>query len=154
MQKINNIYFACSEDMKENYNLDHWDNPYPQDTLKRRINNGLVYKVIDDSGEFIGTFMLEKEYPQPYVDAAEPDDKSFRYLNRLAITPTIQSKGIGSKVLKQAEEIAKSEGAEVMRLDFLADYEQLEGFYLKHGYKHTGEGKTRRFTIAFMEKEL
>lgn len=154
LQKINDLYFACSEDMKYRYNLNHWENPYPQETLIRRIEEGLVYKIISESGNFIGTFMLEKEHPQPYIDAANPDNTSFRYLTRLAVSPSVQSKGVGSYALKEAENIAKSEGAEVMRLDFLANYEQLEKFYLKHGYKHTGKGNTKRFTISFMEKKL
>lgn len=153
IDRIKQIYYECSADMQTKFGLDHWSNPYPQDVLKRRINNGMVYMVLQHSIQ-IGTFMLVPEYPESYINAVEEDDTSFLYLSRLAILPETQSKGIGSRALGKAEEIAKSQGAEVVRLDILSNFKKLEKFYIKNGYNQIGTGKTRRFSITFMEKKL
>jgi len=153
IDRIKQIYYECSADMQTKFGLDHWSNPYPQDVLKRRINNGMVYMVLQHSIQ-IGTFMLVPEYPESYINAVEEDDTSFLYLSRLAILPETQSKGIGSKVLENAEKIAREQGAKVLRLDLLSNHKHLEKFYIKNGYKKIGTGNTRRFTISFMEKEL
>lgn len=153
IQELNALYDACSEKMKVEFNLNHWNNPYPRELLEKRIDKGTVYKV-NSNDQMIGSFMLEEEYPQPYINAINMDNVPFRYLTRLAVMPNTQSKGIGSKTLKQAEEIAKSQGAKIMRLDLLSEYPQLEQFYIKNGYKRIGIGKTRHFTVIFMEKEF
>ncbi len=50
-----------------------------------------------------------------------------------------RKKGIGTRILKHAEKIAKEKGAEVSMLDTF-DF-QAEQFYLKNGYKSIGEIK-------------
>lgn len=153
IDSLNKLFLLCSENMIKLFDLHHWENQYPQDLLKSRIENNLVYKVVSD-GNMIGCFMLEKDYPQPYLDAVPIDDKPFRYLTRLALLPELQQKGIGSDILKKSEDIAIKNGAVIMRLDMLENYEQLFRFYVKNGYKKIGTGHTRRYTIAFMEKDL
>jgi GNAT superfamily N-acetyltransferase len=137
--------------MKAKYNLNHWDSPYPQDLLEKRILNGIVYKIMSND-DFMGSFILEEEYPPPYIDSMSIDDIPFRYLTRLAVFPDHQLSGIGSWALRESEKIAKTSGAKIMRLDILAHYTQLAHFYEKNGYSKIGTGQTRRFTIAFYEK--
>ncbi len=57
----------------------------------------------------------------------------------LWVKENYRKKGIGTRILKHAEKIAKEKGAEVSMLDTF-DF-QAEQFYLKNGYKSIGEIK-------------
>ena len=57
----------------------------------------------------------------------------------LWVKENYRKKGIGTRILKHAEKIAKEKGAEVSMLDTF-DF-QAEQFYLKNGYKPIGEIK-------------
>lgn len=151
--RLNELYSRCSESMKRKYGLNHWDSVYPQDLLAKRINEGQVY-LVHKRDKFVASFMLVKEYPQPYIDALAVDSRPFTYLNRLAVFPELQGQGIGKWCMGQLESLAAKSGSEVLRFDILADYPQLRDFYTKLGYVQIGEGRTRRFSVQFYEKPL
>ncbi len=153
VERINDLYFKCSENMKQKFGLNHWDSPYPQDLLESRIKNNCVYVAYDDD-LFIATFMVVKEYPQPYIDAIGDDNIPFRYANRLAVLPELQGRGIGKWGMAQMEQISMDLGAKVLRLDALSNHEILLRFFKNLGYEITGIGKTRRFQVVFHQKFL
>ena len=55
----------------------------------------------------------------------------------LWVKEEFRNKGIGTKILKHAEEIARKKGASIAMLDTF-DF-QAEGFYKKQGYEVVGE---------------
>lgn len=153
IEMIEQIYFQCSEDMKLQFNLNHWESPYPKDILSERIASNSVYKLVRGN-DIIATFMLTSEYPNTFADYIGIDETPFLYLSRLAVIPDRQSKGIGSYCLSYAEQIAKEKGAQVIRLDVLSNHTLLLNFYIKNGYRRLGSGNTRRFKIEFFEKKI
>ena len=60
-------------------------------------------------------------------------------INILWVKEGYRKKGVGTRILKHAEKIAKEKGAEISMLDTF-DF-QAEEFYLKNGYKPIGEMK-------------
>lgn len=58
------------------------------------------------------------------------------YIKIFWIDENERGKGIGSKLLKQAESIAKEKGAELVMVDTFSF--QADGFYQKHGYEEYG----------------
>lgn len=60
-------------------------------------------------------------------------------IKMLWVKEAYRKKGIGTRVLKQVEKIAKEKGATISMVDTF-DF-QAEGFYLKNGYEPIGEIK-------------
>lgn len=87
-------------------------------------------------------------------------DASLAYLGMLCVLPTLQSAGLGRRLLDAAESLARSEGIAAMEMTVIDSRESLIAWYERRGYVRTGE--TRPFpvlrdppvTFAVLEKPL
>jgi ribosomal protein S18 acetylase RimI-like enzyme len=78
----------------------------------------------------------------------------------LCVLPTLQSAGLGRRLLDAAESLARSEGIAGMEMTVIVSRESLIAWYERRGYRRTGE--TRPFpvlrdppvTFAVLEKRL
>ncbi|GAA4496656.1 GNAT family N-acetyltransferase [Gluconacetobacter tumulicola] len=69
----------------------------------------------------------------------EPIDNHTWYLGSLAIDPTKQKGGLGRIMLQAAEEWAHDRGAKRMRMSVTNVREALISWYIRRGYRRTGE---------------
>jgi GNAT superfamily N-acetyltransferase len=89
------------------------------------------------------------------------------YLGMLTVEPTLQAQGIGRRLIKSAEDFARSWGAKRMTLGVIHLRDTLIAWYERQGYTKTGETKPfpygnekagipRRADLHFMlfEKQL
>jgi ribosomal protein S18 acetylase RimI-like enzyme len=87
-------------------------------------------------------------------------DAGLAYLGMLCVLPTLQSAGLGRRLLDAAESLARSEGIAGMEMTVIDSRESLIAWYERRGYRRTGE--TRPFpvlrdppvTFAVLEKRL
>jgi GNAT superfamily N-acetyltransferase len=97
----------------------------------------------------------------------EPGADGVWYLGALSIDPRLQNCGLGRRVLNAAEEWAVGEGARVIRLKVVNARDTLIAWYVRRGYRLTGEAlpfpyDDRRFgtplrddlTFVILEKEI
>lgn len=68
-------------------------------------------------------------------------EKDKLYLGMLTVAPNKQGKGIGKKLLLAGEEHAKSLGIRTMMMTVISVRKELIDWYVRHGYKLTGERK-------------
>ena len=75
-----------------------------------------------------------------YYAPASMTDRSW-YLYWIAVTKAIQAKGVGSGLLKHAEEDIRRKNGRVLFIETssLPHYDPTRRFYLKHGYEVTGQ---------------
>jgi ribosomal protein S18 acetylase RimI-like enzyme len=79
-------------------------------------------------GEIIGSVHLER------VDAATA------YLGMLVIRPVLQGGGLGSRLMREAEDYAgKQWGAVSMQMQVITLRDELIAYYQRRGYRRTGE---------------
>jgi len=71
----------------------------------------------------------------------------------MVVDPNYRKLGVGSQLLKEAEEVAKSEGFKIMELTAMVE-KNLPEYYEKLGYKKVGKKERPRYTLYVMEKEL
>jgi len=67
------------------------------------------------------------------------------YLGMLTVRPHLQGKGIGKDLLKAAEAEARSKKCKSIFMTVISVRQELIDWYLRHGYKHTGERKPFAF---------
>lgn len=87
-------------------------------------------------------------------------DARLSYLGMLCVAPTLQSGGLGRKLLDAAEDHARALGIAVMEMTVIAGRDTLIAWYERRGYAFTGE--TRPFpvlrdppiTFVVLEKRL
>lgn len=63
------------------------------------------------------------------------------YLGMLTVSPDLQGKGIGKKMLKSAEIFAKEKGIPKIEMTVISIRLELVSWYERHGYMKTGETK-------------
>jgi ribosomal protein S18 acetylase RimI-like enzyme len=87
-------------------------------------------------------------------------DETLGYLGMLCVLPTLQSSGLGRRLLDAAEDHARAFALGAMEMTVIESRESLIAWYERRGYRRTGE--TRPFpvlrdppiTFAVLEKPL
>ncbi len=72
-------------------------------------------------------------------------DQSLAYLGMLCVSPTLQSGGLGGRLLAAAEDHARADGIAAMEMTVIDSRTALIAWYERRGYKFTGE--TRPFPV-------
>jgi ribosomal protein S18 acetylase RimI-like enzyme len=72
-------------------------------------------------------------------------DAGLAYLGMLCVLPTLQSAGLGRRLLDAAEDQARADGIAAMEMTVIDSRESLIAWYERRGYTRTGE--TRPFPV-------
>jgi ribosomal protein S18 acetylase RimI-like enzyme len=143
MPQLLNLYTSCTVFLQKN-NMSHWDNYWNVNTIKSNIINNELYSLIIN-GEIVGAICISLEKPHYYKNK---NTKSL-YLSALAILPEHQNKGYGASLIRHAEDIASKKFINLITFDVLSDYEKLNKYYEKLGYKklYLLSGKTFNYNV-------
>lgn len=95
-------------------------------TLIKR-NGSVILKYVED-GIITGCVHLEKQNKK-------------LYLGMLSVSPEMQGKKVGKKLLFAAEEYARNNSLKTIVMTVISVRNELINWYEKHGYKKTGETK-------------
>ena len=120
------------------HGYDNW-NPPPIDIegIKQSAKAGELFKLIEE-GEMIATVTLLGD----------------GVVKRLAVRPSHQSRGLGSRITSWIEQRARDAGFAQIELDALATNEGLLRFYERHGYVRLYEHERKPWRFIRMEKKL
>ncbi len=127
----------------------NWETPYLRSCIEADIAGGVLFLVCPrDSAALlpdakpVATYTLRREPVRVYdpVPWAVPEAPA-RYLNRLAVNPELQGRGVGGWCLSYIAEVAAREEARAIRCDVLEANAGLRRFYEAAGYHARG---TRR----------
>ena len=115
------LYDAVNEYYDSHINYPGWLKgiyPLREDAVKGIEQDGLY--VAETGGKIVGTLILSHQ-PEPAFYKVEwkkdlPYSKVF-VIYTFAVSPEYSGKGIGTKLLEEAEKVAAENGAEAIRLD-------------------------------------
>lgn len=121
--------------------ISQWDQHYPNlGTIQNDIAMGQLYKYT--YGKIIvGIIVLNEVQDPEYADLNWVTDENSRNLvvHRLAVHPEHQGKGIAQKLMSFAEEFARQNTYDSIRLDTFSQNSRNQKFYDTRGYQRTGE---------------
>jgi GNAT superfamily N-acetyltransferase len=140
VEVVHDILRQCGEDMRERLGLTHWIPPYPLHLMRQSAQEKRVYAVLNKE-QVIATFTVGDQgasYYDQLGDIWEAMQTRALYLNRLAVLPHLQGRGIGSWCMVRIEQIAREEHYEAIRFDAYARHVKLLDFYQKAGYHQRG----------------
>jgi len=98
------------------------------DSLQQMMHkeNSAILKFCDEHNEIKGCVYLEKKNDKMYVGL-------------LTVSPMLQAKGIGKKLLFAAEEFSRDNNYYAMQMTVISVRDELIKWYERHGYCKTGE---------------
>lgn len=107
--------------------------------------NAAILKFTSEDHELLGNVYLEKQ-----------EDKL--YLGMFSVSPGAQSQGIGKNLLKAADDYAAQQNCSSIYMTVISARNELIAWYMRHGYKLTGESKPfpvdERFGVPTQALEL
>lgn len=118
LQAVKEMYRQIVYHMNEQ-NISIWDEVYPCEFLEEDIKNNQLYLLVEQEN-IVSAFVLCQTNAGEKSVKWENDKAKAVYIDRFAVRVTYLKRGIGSITLEKAKEIAKTMGAEYLRL-FVVD---------------------------------
>ncbi|MFJ3831454.1 GNAT family N-acetyltransferase [Streptomyces sp. NPDC090046] len=113
---------------------DQWRRPYPADRLLATIEAGTVF-MVRDGGTTAATITLTPEAEDGLWFSDELAEPAL-FVNKLTVARTHAGQDLGGRLLDWAGDRAYRSGASWLRLDAWTTNEELQRYYLRHGFKH------------------
>ncbi len=116
-----------------------WDTGYPNaEIFENDITLNELW-VADAEGDIAGVAAITTDQEPEYAMANWNVNETAVVVHRLAIIPRYRGKGIANKLLLQAEQVARSRGIKVMRIDTNVVNTAAQQLFLRAGYIYAGE---------------
>jgi GNAT superfamily N-acetyltransferase len=148
------IVAACGLHLHRTLGLSHWNPPYALDRMRKDAVEREVWIVWED-GLAAGTFTIGHTPIAAYrPEIWSAPDAPALYLNRLAIPPRLQGRGLGRACMAEIERLAQTRHAEFVRLDAVTAHAALCDFYRKLGYVERGPFDNLGIAVTCFEKSL
>jgi RimJ/RimL family protein N-acetyltransferase len=127
--------------------IDQWPDRFERDWVLPAIERGETW-LAERDGEVVGSLVVQ--WADPMFWAGYPEDAG--YLHRLAVRRP--GTGLGAQLLRWAERHAAEAGKQLLRLDCVAENEQLRAYYERAGYEYVGDVTVGPYTQARYEKRV
>ena len=130
---------ACGKHMRDN-GIDQWDENYPdRESLLNDLNSETLFAYRED-GVVMGIVVLNESQDEEYaeIDWSTSDTDRNIVVHRLAVQPDQQGKGIARKIMDFAEEHARNQNYDAIRLDTFSQNPRNQKFYTNRGYTDLG----------------
>ena len=153
---VDSVYalLAAAGELLSKRGFPNWLPPYPRARVAENVDDGIV-RVVHSAGVLIATYTLRPLATHPYqgIEWQDPDAIA-RYLNRLAVDPRHQGRGVGRWCLEQVAEECTRDGASAVRCDVLQANVPLRRFYERYGYVARGERFHSGWAFTVYERVL
>jgi RimJ/RimL family protein N-acetyltransferase len=121
--------------------VDQWQQGYPnEEVILGDIKNEYSY-VLEYNDKIIGTTALsfdgEKDYDVIY-DGKWISNGRYAVIHRIAISKKAKIKGIGTEIIKKAEEICLSKGIKSIKIDTHEDNLAMQKLLERNNFKYCG----------------
>ena len=150
IDNIYNIFKDCGDQMFLDEGLLHWADPLPREAIREMCRDQEVYVVKNRSNGSPYAFYAYSKHPMSYYDV----DKKSVYLYRLAVTPSMWNRGIGSMCLKAVEEYARNNRFDSIRTTVYNKSTKAKAFFSGLGYVKQFERATNHFIVDCIEKTM
>lgn len=130
---------ACGKHMREN-GIDQWDENYPDlERLSNDIATGTLFAYRENE-KVLGIVVLNETQDAEYgeIEWSTSESELNLVVHRLAVSPEHQGKGIARKLMDFAEDWARQQRYDAIRLDTFSQNPRNQRFYSNRGYTDLG----------------
>ncbi|MBP2643301.1 MAG: acetyltransferase, family [Firmicutes bacterium] len=131
------------------YGNTQWDEDYPQEKdFLDDIQKGDLY-VCEREGSLVGFTCINKIEPAEYTGLPWSTKEPAMIVHRMAVAPRHRRSGIGTELMKFANEFALKNNVRYLKTDTYSINAKMNALFVKCGYKWIGEmsfrGKEKPF---------
>ena len=129
----------CGKHMRDN-GIDQWDENYPDyASIERDLNTETLF-AFREGNTLLGIVVLNETQDEEYGEINWSTTENDRNLvvHRLAVDPIHQGKGIARKIMDFAENFAREQQYDAIRLDTFSQNPRNQRFYTNRGYTDLG----------------
>ena len=139
LEAILQLTRACGQHMRDN-GIDQWDEQYPDRAV---LVNDLQTETLfayREGDEILGVVVLNETQDEEYGDVSWSTSEEDRNIvvHRLAVRPDQQGRGLGRKLMDFAEQWARDNRYDAIRLDTYSQNPRNQRFYTHRGYTNLG----------------
>ena len=118
------------------HGVDQWNYDYPDlETIKNDISNASNF-VIRSGGDIAASIVLDQKQDDQYKDIGwKYKSDAVLVIHRLGVNPKFQGRGLGKKMCAFAEDFARQNNLDCIRLDAFSENPISTNMYLKLGYR-------------------
>lgn len=128
------------------YNNTQWDENYPQEKdFMNDIQKGDLY-VAEREGKLVGFICINKVEPVEYNGLNWSLNEDCMVVHRMAVNPNYRRSGIGTELMKFADELALANSIRYLKTDTYSINIKMNSLFKKCGYDLVGE-------MSFLGKE-
>lgn len=146
------LHVAVARDLAEQFGKGHWCSEPSEKGLLRRIATTRVVMAVAPDGAIAGTLELATKKPWAIDRAYFTPVKRPLYLLNMAVDPKLQRRGIGRRLLDEAERVARDWPAQSICLDAYDAPAGAGEFYARCGYRETGRTVYRGVPLVYYER--
>ena len=144
------LHTVVAEDLTRRFGRGPWSSA----TSERGVLFGMRHSrvVIARKGKgIVGTLRLPTKKPWAIDVSYFTRAKKPLYLTHMAVIPTLQRQGIGSRLLREAVKQARAWPADAIRLDAFDARAGAGAFYTKCGFREVGRVTYRKAPLIYFE---
>ena len=130
---------SCGQHMRDN-GIDQWDTDYPnREVILQDLQTQTLFAYREHK-EVLGIVVLNESQDEEYAEINWSTDETERNIvvHRLAVRPDQQRKGIARRLMDFAEQWARDNHYDAIRLDTFSQNPRNQRFYLNRGYTDLG----------------
>lgn len=116
-----------------------WARDYPNEAVFVDDIDKAQLWVADLNGKIAGVSAITTDQDPEYVQAGWDIEETAIVMHRLAVDPDCHGLGIASKLMAQAEIVAKKNGIPILRVDTSSENKATQALFPKLGYQFSGE---------------
>lgn len=139
LEEICSLMKSCAVDMTAR-GIQQWDESYPNiELVLKDIQNQNLY-IFTDAEAVVGCIVMDEQQSPQYAQVKwQLNEEPILIIHRMAVSPEMQGKGMGKKLVSFAEEFGRMNGYRAIRLDAFKGNKNLQNFYVRLGYEAVGE---------------
>lgn len=148
IEDIKNVMEIIKETIVEmhSYGNYQWDENYPQEKdFLNDIQKGDLF-VTEREGKLVGFVCINKVEPVEYNGLNWSLNDEAMVVHRMAVNPAYRKNGIGTELMKFADELALKNNTRYLKTDTYSLNSKMNRLFEKCGYKLVGE-------MSFLGKE-
>lgn len=133
LAEIKDMYMQIIENMNKQ-DIQIWDDIYPCEFFEEDIKNKQLYVLLNKNGMIVSAFVLHDAISKENTITWSDHYAKALYVDRLGVNVKCLKKGIASLMLNKAKEMAKTLGAEYLRLFVVDINKPAIQLYIKNGF--------------------
>ncbi len=138
----------------ERHDIYQWDETYPaRCDFEEDIRNNNLF-VASEEDALAAFYVISNECDEQYSNAKWQFGDPYCVLHRFCVSPEMQNRGRGKKVLAHIESQIKNMGYQSVRLDTFTGNPFAQRLYRHSGYESRGYADWRKGRFDLMEKKL